>query len=160
MTDLNLFVAVRRETRFGFVRATPDKRSDPIKDAIVDLKLLLRSVWRCHSDEGREFMGAVDTWLREHTVLHTTTGAYDPSANSLAEEHIGSIKCWTRCLLHQANSHIELWPGAAEHANKISNHSKRVVLGQPDVVEPIVLERRAFMGGTGGELLSREKPNA
>ena len=33
-------------------------------------------------------MGAVDNWPREHAVLHTTTGAYDPNANSLVEESV------------------------------------------------------------------------
>ena len=73
-----LLIALRRETRFGFVRALTYKRSETIKDAMIDMQLLLRGVWRFHGDEGREFTGAVDDWLREHTVLHTTTGACDP----------------------------------------------------------------------------------
>ena len=35
-------------------------------------------------------MGAVDDRLREHTVLHTTTGASDSNANSLVEESVGA----------------------------------------------------------------------
>ena len=57
---------------------------------MVDMQLLLRGVWRFHSDEG----------LREHAVLHTTTGAYDPNANSLIEESVGARKRGIRCLLH------------------------------------------------------------
>ena len=67
-----LLVALRRETRFRFVKALANKRSETIKDAMVDMQLL-RGVWRFHSDEGREFMGTVDDWQREHAVLHTTT---------------------------------------------------------------------------------------
>ena len=77
-----------------------NKRSETIKDATIDL--LLRGVWRFHSDEGRDFMGAVDDWLREHTVLHTTTGVHDANANSLVEESEGARKRGIRCLLHQA----------------------------------------------------------
>ena len=44
-----------------------NKLSETIKDAMIDMQLLLRGVWRFHNDEGREFMGAVDDWLREHT---------------------------------------------------------------------------------------------
>ena len=135
-----LLVALRRETRFGFVRGLMNKRSETIKDATIDMQLLLRGVWRFHSDEGREFMGAVDDWLTEHTVLHTTTGAYDPNANSLVEESVGARNRGIRCLLHTANAPVSLWPDAAEHANEIYNHSKRTVPGQNDVVEPIVLE--------------------
>ena len=50
-----------------------------------------------------------------------------------------------------------LWLDAAEHANEIYNHSKRTVLGQNDVVEPIVLERRAFSGQAECDLLPRER---
>ena len=85
-------------------------------------------------------MGAVDSWLREHAVLHTTTGAHDPNANSLIEESVGARKRGIRCLLHQANAPVSLWPDAAEHAHDVYNHSKRPVPGQNDTVEPIVLE--------------------
>ena len=137
-----LLVALRRDTRMGFVKALTNKRSETVKEAMVDMQLLLRGVWRFHSDEGREFMGAVDSWLREHTVLHTTTSAYDPNANSLIEESVGARKRGIRCLLHQASAPVSLWPDAAEHANEIYNHSKRPVLGQNDTAEPIVLERK------------------
>ena len=44
--------------------------------------------------------------------------------------------------------------------NEVYNHSKRPVPGQNDTVEPIVLERRAFSGQAGCDLLSREKPSS
>ena len=37
-----LLVSLRRETRFGFVRALMNKRSETIKDAMIDMQLLLR----------------------------------------------------------------------------------------------------------------------
>ena len=67
---------------------------------MIDMHLLLRGVWRFHSDEGREFMGAVDVRLREHAALHTTTGAYNQNANSFVEESVGAQKRGT--ILHQA----------------------------------------------------------
>ena len=81
-----LKVALRWEARCGFVNALSNKRSETIREVMVDVQLLLRGVWRFHSDEGQELMGAVDDWLGEHAVLHTTTGAYDRNANSLVEE--------------------------------------------------------------------------
>ena len=86
-------------------------------------------------------MGAVDDWLRERTVLHTTTGACDPNANSLVEESVGARKRGIRCLLHQPNAPVCLWADAAEQANGIYNHSKRTVPGQNNVVEPMVLDK-------------------
>ena len=132
-----------------------NKRSETVKEAMIDMLLLLRWVWRFHSDEGREFM--VDDWLREHTVLHTTSGASGPNAKSLVEESVGARKRGIRCLLHQANAPVCLWPDAAEHANEIYNRSKRTVPGQNDVVEPIVLERRAVWGQAESDLLPRER---
>ena len=41
-----LLVALRRETRFGFVKALSNKRSETINDAMIDTQLLLRGVWR------------------------------------------------------------------------------------------------------------------
>ena len=73
-----LLVAMRRGTRCCFVKALPDKRSDTVMEAMVDVQLLLPRVLVFHSDEGRELMCAVDSWLRKHAVLDTTTGAYDP----------------------------------------------------------------------------------
>ena len=38
-------VALRRETRFGFVKALTNKRSETVKEAMVDMQLLLRGLW-------------------------------------------------------------------------------------------------------------------
>ena len=59
-------------------------------------------------------MGAIDDWLREHT----TTGAYDPNANSLVEESVGARKRGLRCV-------------------SVCLYSKRTVPGQNDEVETI-----------------------
>ena len=101
-----LLVALRRETRIGLVKTLSNKRSETVQKAMVDMQLLLRGVLRFHSDEKREFTGAVDNWLREHAVFHTTTGGHDPNANSLIEECVGARKRGTRCLLHQANAPV------------------------------------------------------
>ena len=65
-----LMFVLRRETRFGFVKALSFKRSERIREAMLDMQSLLRGVWRFHGDEGREFMGAVE--LAEKNVLSFT----------------------------------------------------------------------------------------
>ena len=76
----------------ALVKALANKRSETIQDAMVDMQLLLRGVRQFHSDERREFMGAIDNWLTQHTVLHTANGAYDPNADSLVEESgVGNV---------------------------------------------------------------------
>ena len=102
-------------------------------------------------------MGAVDNMLREHAVLHTTAGACDPNTHSLVEESVGARKRGIRCLLHQANAPVCLWPDAAERESEVYNHNKRPRPGHNDTVEPIVLERRAFSGQA--ECFFREKKN-
>ena len=155
-----LSVALRREPRFGFVKALANKRGDTIQDAMVDMQLLLRGVRRFHSDEGREFMGAGDDLLREHSVLHTTTGAHDPNANSLVEESVGARKRGIQCHLHLANAPVCLWPAAAEHA-------KRRL--QPQQTPSAWTDRRGgtyfvgetcFLGHAECDWLPREKPNS
>ena len=74
----------------------------------------------------------------------------------LSKKSVGARKRGVRCLSHQANALVCSWPDAAEHANEVYNHSKRPVPGQHDVVEPIVLERRASSGQTECDLLPRE----
>ena len=51
-------------------------------------------------------MGVIDSWLKEHIVLHTPTGAYDPNAKSLVQGSVGSRKRGTRCVLHQADAPV------------------------------------------------------
>ena len=104
-------------TRLVSVVALSNKRNETIREAMVDMQLLMRGVWRFHDDEGREFMGAVDNWLRKHAVLHTTTGAYDPNATRLVEHSVGARKRGIKCLLHQTNVPVSLWLDAAKHAN-------------------------------------------
>ena len=155
-----LLVALRRETRFGFVKALTNKRSETVKEAMVDMQLLLRGAWRFHGDEGREFMGAADSWLREHTVLHTTTGAYDPNANSLIEERCWFSETWNS--MSPASSKRTCEPVArccGTPKRNLQHHSKRPVPGQNDT-EPIVLERRAFSGHVECDLLPREKKSS
>ena len=123
--------ALRRETHFGFVRALSNKRSETIREAMVDMPLLVRECWRFHSDERRESVSAV--------VLHSTTGACDPDANNLVGECVGARKrgirsLLLRSLLHQANAPVCLTPDAAEHTN-----GKQPIPGQNYAVEPIVL---------------------
>ena len=43
-----LTVALRRETRFGFGEALTNKRSETIREAMVDMQLLFRGAWRFH----------------------------------------------------------------------------------------------------------------
>ena len=49
-------------------------------------------------------MGVIDSWLKEHVVLHTPSDAYDPNAKSLVQASVGSRKRGTRCVLHQADA--------------------------------------------------------
>ena len=145
-----LMFVLRRETRFGFVKALSFKRSERIREAMLDMQSLLRGVWRFHGDEGREFMGAVE--LAEKNVL-----SFTPQPTPTIETRIVSSKKVlfdVFCIMQ--NAPVCPWPDAAEHANEVFNHSKRLVPGQNIEVEPIVLERRAFSGQAECDWLPRE----
>ena len=86
-----------------------------------------------HNDEGLDFTGAIDSWWR--VLSQPAVDAYDSN----------SRKRVTRCLMHQTNAPVTLWPDAAEHADATYNHSNWPIPGSRDVVERIVWERRAFV---------------
>ena len=134
-----LLVALRRETRFGFVKALTNQGSETIKDAMIDVQLLLRVVWRFHSDEAREFMGASE---REQSYRRECWCSKPWYSMSLALS-----ECTCVCLR----------PDAAEHADEIDKHSKRTVPRQNDVVVPVFLEGRAFSRQAECDLLLRER---
>ena len=104
-------------------------------------------------------MGAVEDWLRERTRCpsHHNWSLRSKRKQSVLSTRVGARKRGIRCLLHQANAPVFLWPDAAEHGNEVDNHSKRSVPGQNDEVEPIVLERRAFSVQAECDLLPRER---
>ena len=80
-----LLVMVKRDTRLVLCAPLKNKTSNGIKDAVVDFKLELKGVWRFHSDKGKEFLGEMDKWMRDHLVVHTTTAGYESQANGIAE---------------------------------------------------------------------------
>eukprot|EP00972_Heterocapsa_arctica_P022055 3243339-Heterocapsa_arctica.AAC.1 len=60
----------------------------------------MRRIWRYRSDRGGEFFGALNEWLRDECIVHTTTPGYDSQANRIAERAIQEITQGIRCLLH------------------------------------------------------------
>ena len=99
-----LLVMVRRDTRMVLCAQLNNKTSHGIKEALTDFKLTLKSVWRFHSDRGKEFMGEMDIWMCEHLIVHTTTPGYDSKANGIAERAIQEVTQGIRSLLHQAGA--------------------------------------------------------
>ena len=153
-----LLVALRREARFGFCQSTgeqtqrDDQRRDGRLAVVVARCLAVPQRWRTRN------LWAQLTTGWENTLSFTPQlGAYDPNVNSLVEESVGAGKRDIQRALHKANAPVCLRPDAAEHANEVYNHSERLVPGQSDAVEPIVLERRAFSGQTECHLLLRER---
>ena len=86
---------------------------------MVDRQLLLRGVWQFHSDERREFMGAVDDWLRENTLPYTPQLDHTIQTQKVLLKRVLVLGNVVFGLLHQANAPVCLWPDAAEHANEV-----------------------------------------
>ena len=116
-----------------------------MKEATIDLKIDMRHIWRFHSDRGKEFMGALDEWLRDQCIVHTTTPGYDSAANGIAQRAIQEITQGIRCLLHQAGAPRELWAEAARHFCDILNRTMCRMPGGAMKV-PIVAEQEEITG--------------
>ena len=112
-----MLAVMKRPTAVGYVAGLRNKRALAVRNALIESKIDMRTIWRYHSDKGSEFLAQFDEWMKEFLVKKTTTGGYDSAANGLAENFIQEMECITRCFLHQANAPKDLWPSAAKHAN-------------------------------------------
>ena len=112
-----------------------------MRDAMVDCKLHQRKLWRYHSDQGTEFAGECERWLKECGFVLTDTGGYRPAANGIAERRIKELFGITRALLLQAHAPKELWGEALRHANELFNNTPRQVRGNSEKVTPQALEQ-------------------
>jgi hypothetical protein len=142
-----LLLMVRRKTRMYFIAALANKTSHGIKEAMIDFKLLLKDIWRFHSDRGKEFMGEMDRWMRENLIVHTTTEGYDSKANGIAERGILEVTQGIRVLLHQAGAPRTLWDEAARHFVDILNRMLHTLPDGKKVI-PLVAERENVTGKT------------
>ena len=111
-----------------------------------------------HNDEGREFVGAVDDWLIGHAQSLTHDWGLRFECEQFTRRKCGVLENVVfRCLGHQANAPVCLWLDTAEQVNEVYNQRKRTMHGQNDVVEPIVMEGRAFSRQAECDLLPRER---
>jgi len=142
--EVYLLVFVKRDSRYIYTAGLPDKRSDSVREAATNFKIDLRTIWRFHSDRGKEFFGAVDHWLKENLIARTTTEGYDPSANGLAERAIQEVFLCVRALLHQNGALKELWDEAATHAVDVLNRTGKDIPGHGSDFTPLGVEK--FVG--------------
>ena len=101
------WVALRRKTRFGFAKALAHMRSEQ-SERWWTCSCCCVVVWPFQSDEGRDWVGAVDNWLWEHT----TTGACDPNSTVWPKGVLvrGSVEHDVSCLrkTHQSACGLKL----------------------------------------------------
>jgi hypothetical protein len=90
-----------------------------------------------HSDRGGEFInGTLKTYCDDNGIIHTTSTAYKPQHNGLAERMNGIICNTARAMLVHAKSHISLWGEALATAVYVHN---RTSLPQLDGKSPYEL---------------------
>ena len=63
----------------------PRKTALHLTNFVDECKIMTRSSWRWHSDQGSEFAGDFDKFLRDHVIVKTDTGGYDSAATDFAE---------------------------------------------------------------------------
>lgn len=140
-----LLLLIKRDTRFIMVAPLPNKTSAGIKEAMVDFKLTMKGVWRMHSDRGKEFLGAMDVWMRETLIVHSTTAGYDSQANGIAERAIQEVTQGIRSFLHQSGAPRFLWSEAAKHFCNVVNRCERKYPDDSKGI-PLILERKQVVG--------------
>jgi hypothetical protein len=120
-------VCVIRKSRYGLVEALKNKEAPTLKDARINCKLHQRQLWRFHSDQGREFLGECQRWLRGSGIVITDTGGYREPANGIAERRIKEIFQIARALLLQGNAPKLIWDESFLHSNALI----RTIPGNP-----------------------------
>lgn len=133
-------VCVIRKSRYGLVQAMKNKEAQTLKDSMIECRLHQRHLWRFHSDQGREFLGECQRWLKDSGLDMTDTGGYQEPANSIAERQIKEEFQTARALLLQSNGPKVLWDEAVLHSNALINNTLRAIPGQAERFTPHELE--------------------
>jgi hypothetical protein len=75
-----------------------------------------------YSDNGGEFLGGeIQKWLTGLGIKHTTSAAYTPEHNGVAEQALQTIVSMTRCLLIASGLPLRFWAEAVRMAIIVYN---------------------------------------
>ena len=103
------------ETELGLVSRMPTKEALQLEEAVKQMKIDMREIWRTHEDMAMEYLGGFDEFLRDMLIKAASTGGYDPAANPQPEGRIRLLFEKTR---HQ-NQHTDTHDFAPKHERTV-----------------------------------------
>jgi hypothetical protein len=95
-----------------------------IKDVVnlINNSRGVHTVKSVHSDNGGEFLGGgIQKWLTGLEIKHTTSAAYTPEHNGVAERALQTIVSMARCLLIASGLPLCFWAEAVHMAVIVYN---------------------------------------
>ena len=110
------------------------RHAGEVQKALTFFYCRLRSlglpIFRIHSDRAREFTSRqLQTWMRDHDIIHTTTSGDEPQGAGRAEGEVGWLKGRVRLLLGSAKAPIHFWPLALRQASELRFRSQMASFG-------------------------------
>lgn len=112
------FVAVDEYSNWTTVVPIPDKTAESTTDAYKEvLYRMKRDKYKAmKSDNGKEFHGELDAYLKSQNISHLWTPPYTPSTNGKVERMNRSLFERVRTMLAHSKIPASFWPYAALHA--------------------------------------------
>jgi hypothetical protein len=129
-TSLNgstwLVLGIDDTTRIIFTGTYKSKTDvhQKIKDVVnlINNSRGAHTVKSVHSDNGGEFLGGgIQKWLTGLGIKHTTSAAYTPEHNGIAERALQTIVSMARCLLIASGLPLRFWAEAVRMAIIVYN---------------------------------------
>ena len=125
-------VTVNEKSRFVLMQALEFK-SDAAAQVIAQCNLLRtqcgKPVKEFHSDNGTEFVnGTLAQYCNDTGMVHTTTTAYTPAHNGIAERTHAVLFGMARAMLHASGAPATLWAAALSAAVYVHNRTERKAL--------------------------------
>ncbi|KAH9409194.1 hypothetical protein TYRP_023714, partial [Tyrophagus putrescentiae] len=113
-------------TKFTWTFALKNKTSDIVLKTFTEMqvkieRLLDRKVKKVRTDNGREFLGVFDDYLKRQGIVHQFTSPYNHQQNGNAERAIQTISAKIRSLLVGSCMPERYWPLAMRTATFLHN---------------------------------------
>jgi transposase InsO family protein len=102
-----ILTCIDNYTRMSFARSLKNKTAIDVRDAMIDIcneaGIKPRLI---HCDQGTEFRGEFEEWMRENNIKWTNSRSYSPQSNGLVENLNGQIRKMIREMFIRNNNTI------------------------------------------------------
>ena len=114
------------KSKYTWTVALKNKTSDIVLKAFTEMKMKIerlhdRKIKKIRTDNGREFLGSFDNYLKQQGIVHQFTSPYNHQQNGNAERAIQTISAKIRSLLIGSCMPEHYWPLAMRTATFLHN---------------------------------------